>query len=290
MQTGKYSDADVVDPVAEEAAAPKANSGFAGPIQDAYDNFMEPMSKDAPAGTRMADDFGRGVLKTFGDPVFHPIATAKSLVNTAKHPVDTARGIAAGIKADPTRAVPEMLGGIAGAGLAAPAAETAIRGIEAFPTTAKAGRMFDAVGEKVGNSPVPLTRTTPALEQAQRLSDYGHGTVTPVDRLFQRSQTINPIEYPEARGRYTPLTRLTASDSMNATPQLKAATRGVAKGLNADIREVAEQHGVGDLYDKGQRMYGQAQTLKTVGKNAAKVGVAGAVGYPLYSKIRSVLP
>ena len=117
--------------------------------------------------------------------------------------------------------------------------------------------------------------------------------VTPLDSLYQRINTVNPVDFEEARGRYTPLTRLTASDTMRATPQLQAASKRVAGAMRADIGDTAEQVGMRPQYEKGMSMYARASRNAEMAKKALKYGgraAAGAAGaggvYSLYHALK----
>ena len=151
-------------------------------------------------------------------------------------------------------------------------------GIEAFPTKAKAGAMLNEVSRATNGLPVNLTRTLPELENAQRLSSWGHGTITPLDSLYNRINTVNPIDFEEARGRYRPLTRLTANDKMSATKQLQAAAKKTAHSMREDIGDTADQVGMRDTYDRGMDMYHNASRIDEFVKRARKAAIPAAAG------------
>jgi len=275
------------------------NDGFFGPIQDAYDNFVSPLRSEAriaSPGAAMADDFGRGVLKTFGDPVFHPVDTVKSLSTAIAHPGAATRGVASSIEADPNRAFPEAMGSIGGAGIAAPMAEMGLSGIskvaDMVPTKAKAGQLFDSVMKDAANQPVQLTRSMPILERAMQLSDAGHGTVTPLDKLYARINQTQPLEYSEARDRASALSSLTGEDKIRATKTLQGQAKQLSHAFNDDVGDAAAQVGRGEDYAKAMKTYRQASQIREGLKNAGKVATGAAatavVGPKLYGYIRSI--
>lgn len=161
-----------------------------------------------------------------------------------------------------------------------------------IPTRAKAGKLFDSVMKDAANQPVELTRTNPLLERAMQLSDRGHGTVTPLDKLFQRIQQTQPLDYAEARDRASALSSLTGEDKIRATKTLQAETKNISHAFNQDIGDAAAAVGRGEDYEKAMQIYRQASQLRDGLKNAAKygAGAAGAavVGPKLYGFIKSV--
>ena len=132
---------------------------------------------------------------------------------------------------------------------------------------------------------VQLTRTLPLLEKAQRLSEEGHGTITPLDSLYRRINTINPLDYDEAFSRRSALGNLTAADKMRATPSLRAAAKQLHHAFGEDIGDVAERAGVGEQYRQGMQEYARAMQLRKAAITAAKYGLplagAGIAGHYL---------
>jgi hypothetical protein len=227
-------------------------------------------------------------------PLYNPTAEAE-------HPgplMQMGKGYAADWKKSPALAMENAAGDMAGTVeggrmLAAGTEAAAPRIADAIPTRARAGVLLNEAGTAAKGHPVVFSRTLPELENAQRLSMWGHGNVTPLDSLYNRINTVNPIDFEEARGRYTPLTRLTASDTMRATPQLQAASKGVARAMREDIGDTARSVGKGEEYEKGMRMYSRAsrnaelfnKAMKYGGRAAA--GAAGAGGaYGLYHTLK----
>lgn len=165
--------------------------------------------------------------------------------------------------------------------------------VQALPSTERAGKLLSEVSTAARDKPVNFVRTRPLLEDAQRLTTYGHGNITPLNSLFDRMNTINPIDFEEARGRYSPLTRLTSVDRMSATPQLQSAAKSVARAMRADIGDVAESVGKRQQYERGMREYGNAMRNKEmankISKHAGK-GAATAIGggalYGLYNTLK----
>lgn len=156
---------------------------------------------------------------------------------------------------------------------------------EMVPTRAKAGKLFDEVQTAAAGQPVNLTRSLPLIERAQQLSARGHGTIAPIDSLYNRINTVNPLDYVEARDRASALGNLTASDKMNATKSLQSQAKRLSHAFGQDIGDTADAVGKGDQYRKAMDTYRRAAQYRDV---AGKVGkyvalpagaaVAGTVG------------
>ena len=147
-----------------------------------------------------------------------------------------------------------------------------------FPTRAKAGALFENVMQDAGDQPVKLTRAMEPLERAQQLSARGGGTVGAVDNLYKRINTINPLDYREARDWASNLSRLTAQDSMSSSPALKAQVGKLSHAFNEDIGDTAASVGRGEDYAKAMRDYRRASMFNNAAKTTAKWAIPAAVG------------
>jgi hypothetical protein len=125
---------------------------------------------------------------------------------------------------------------------------------------------------------VRLSRSLPLIEKAQRLSEEGHGAITPMDSLYKRINTINPLDYDEAFSRHSALGSLTAEDKMRATPTLKAAAKKANRAFGEDIGDVAERAGVGPKFRQGMKEYSRASRLSDALGAAKKYAVPAAIG------------
>lgn len=140
---------------------------------------------------------------------------------------------------------------------------------------------------------VDLNRSLPFLEKAQRLSEEGHGTITPLDNMYRRINTVNPLEYDEARSRYSALGNLTGEDRMRATPTLQRAVKQFHHALGEDIGDTAEKAGAGKEYRQGMKTYRRASQMRAAATNlgnaAKKIAVPaalGAAGYKIYKELQ----
>lgn len=137
---------------------------------------------------------------------------------------------------------------------------------------------------------VNLKHSLPALEEAQRLSEEGHGTITPLDSFYRRVNTINPLDYDEAFSRRSALGSLTGEDKMRATPSLQAAAKKFHRALGEDIGETAERAGVGDQYRQGMREYRNAMMVRKGLIHAGKMAIPTAAGYGAYHFLKPWIP
>jgi len=152
-----------------------------------------------------------------------------------------------------------------------------IRG--AIPSLERAGGKLNAIREAMGNSSVPLTsRTLEPLERAQQLSSAGHGTVGALDSLYNRINTVNPLEFGEARDRASALSRLTGEDLIKGSPSLVRQSKMVSHGLTADTGNAAAQMGLGQEFADAMKEYSQASGLRDLVGNVKKYGVPAALG------------
>lgn len=121
---------------------------------------------------------------------------------------------------------------------------------------------------------------------------YGHGTIGPLDSLYNRVNTINPLDYDEARSRYSALGTLTGEDQMRATPTLQGATKKFNHAFGEDIGDTADRAGVGNQYRRGMTQYRRAarmsQAARSLGGVAKRVAIPaalGAGGYSIYKAL-----
>lgn len=183
-----------------------------------------------------------------------------------------------------------VLGMVEGGRMAAAAVPKAFA---AIPTRAKGAELLNEVSQSANGKPVVFSRTMKPLEEAQRLSSYKHGNIAALDDLYKRINTVNPMDYAEARGRYTPITQLTSEDLGRTTKQLQAQAGKVAHAMREDIGDTARAAGKGPEYEKGMKTYRRASQIssgaKHLGKTALRVapyGAAGASGYGLYKAFK----
>ncbi len=278
--------------------------------QRAFDSATKPVPIDLTHGLGNAlnstlGNLGGGGL-SLATPLFHPIATAHGLrdlvtpqsateqgasllgpgvvpilhmVSSAVNAVKPKNGETFGQNAaraggDAISALGSLIGGV-GVG------ESIGMLGDLIPSAARAGETLNSIQQQVGHHPVEMTRSMPLLERAQQLSERGHGTITPLDSLYKRVNTVNPLDYAEARDRYSALTDLTGNDRLNATKTLQAGAKKFNRAFREDIGDVAASAGRGEDYNRALREYAQASRLRDLldtTKRWAIPTIAGAAG------------
>jgi len=193
------------------------------------------------------------------------------------HPKETGQGLVHALKDVAQHPLENVAGAIGAAGAGGMIPEGANL-VAKIPTRAKAGALFDQVMARAGDEPVTLTKALAPMERAQQLSARGGGTISPIDNLYKRINTINPLDYKEARDWASNLSRLSANDKMNASPALMAEAKKLSHALNEDIGGAAARRGVGPQYEQAMDMYSRASRLREGLKNTAKWGVPIAAG------------
>ena len=222
--------------------------------------------------------FGAGAIEGATSPFVHPLQTLEGVGKSASALFgndDDMHDIINGVKSDPAKALGNVVGG---ADLGGVAAEAGAPVMARIPTRAKAGALFENVMQDAGDQPVKLTRAMEPLERAQQLSARGGGTVGAVDNLYKRINTINPLDYREARDWASNLSRLTAQDSMSSSPALKAQVGKLSHAFNEDIGDTAASVGRGEDYAKAMRDYRRASMFNNAAKTTAKWAIPAAVG------------
>lgn len=141
---------------------------------------------------------------------------------------------------------------------------------EVFPQTVDSG---------AAALPVKLTRSMQPLEEAQRLSDAGHGSIGAVDSLYKRINTVNPLDYSEARDRASALSSITGEDKMHATPSLRAQAKRLSRFFNQDIGDTADAAGKGPQYRQAMSEYARASRMADTGNRLLKYGGATGAAY-----------
>lgn len=141
---------------------------------------------------------------------------------------------------------------------------------EVFPETVDKG---------AAGLPVKMSRSMAPLEEAQRLSDAGHGSIGAVDSLYKRVNTVNPLDYSEARDRASALSNITGEDKMRATPSLRRQAKLLSRYLNQDIGDTAEAAGKGPQYRQAMSEYARAARMADAKNRSLKYGGAAGAAY-----------
>ena len=161
-----------------------------------------------------------------------------------------------------------------GADLAAP--ERPLLG--EVPTRAKAGKLFDQAMEKAKDQPVRLSPgTMEPLERTQQLAMAGGKPFGTADKLFQRSQSINPLTYQEARD-FSSNMSLSPEEKMGLKRSMKYEVPRLSSGFNADVQQAANDAGVGDVHANAMKTYRRASMIRNGLTGAAKYGIPAAIG------------
>lgn len=143
-----------------------------------------------------------------------------------------------------------------------------------IPSMERSGKILGDVQTAMQGRSVPLTpRTLMPLEQAQKLSEAGHGTVTSLDKLYGRSNQITPMDFEEARMRSSALGRLTGQDRLTGSDWLKAQAKQTGRGLRADTSDATAQVGMQPQFDSAMKEYERAARLNDAGQ-----AIKGAIG------------
>lgn len=241
-------------------------------------------------------NFGGAAAGAIPEMLMHPVKTAQSAfeLSPAGMAYDAVKGktpqamtdLSQGVREHPEETLESTAGNIVGgidAGGMAPGVTDLI------PTRGKAGQLFQSVMNDVGDRPVNLTRTMAPLERAQQLSARGHGNIALADNLYKRINTVNPLDYREARDWASGASRLSGQDKMSASPTLRSNFKQMSHALNEDIGDTASSAGRGEDYAKAMRDYrraaAMADTASAVGNVAKRAAIPvalGAGGYKLY--------
>ena len=255
--------------VEQEAFGPQ----YAAPNEGALHHVM-----------RGASNFGGAAAGAIPEMLAHPIDTAKQafgmspvgeIWNAAHGQAPPGADIAKSFKEHPEETLESTAGNIVGGIDAAGLMPEALARV---PTKEGAGRLFQSVMNEAGDKPVKLTRALEPLERAQQLSARGGGTVSAADNLYKRINTVNPLDYREARDWASNLSRISAQDKMSASPSLRAEVGKLSKAFNQDIGDTAESVGRGADYNKAMRNYHLASTVGDVASKAKKYAVPAALG------------
>lgn len=158
--------------------------------------------------------------------------------------------------------------------LGGPAADAAI---QAMPSRAAAGRMFNSVMADAENVPVSLTRSMAPLERTQQLASSGASPVRVADQLYQRANTVNPIPYREARDFASNISSLSPNEVASMNGPMGSAVNNLRGAFHQDIADAAGTVGRGQDYLNAVREYARASQMSDTAKTIAKY-LAGAAG------------
>ena len=296
---------------AEDAATPSEPDERNG-LQRAFDNLTTVTpEQDAktPGFLKPLTHFGAGAIQGAGQPFVHPLQTLGGVGDAILHPIDTAKGMVSSADEDPAKMAGNLVGGaVVGGGVEeapgggwlrkpwkqAPKGPGTIgRVMEAIPTKAKAGKLFEDVMQSAQNEPVTLSKATmDPLERTQQLAMAGGKPFGTADKLFQRIQTINPLNYREARD-FASNMSLSPEEKMGLKKSMRYEVPRLSKAFNEDVGGAAERAGKGPEYRQAMKTYQNAsrigdavQGLKKVAIPAAVAGLGGTAAWRLVNALR----
>lgn len=311
MPAGKYTDADLAPPAEATQDAPQGNSGFFGPIQDAYDSAVAKSSAEDEQSMghlgRGLRNFGRGALEV-AEPLMHPIKTAqqaqtgeqgKSGLRRAGEALAGPAGMAAeglyhmgkGAVQDVQEngwedALPHIGGQIAGTYLAGKVApEVGADAVDAIPRMGRAGRTLAEIQAQAKDVPVPMNQTAPALDQYRQSVATGGNNRAVMSKFMRRLDGPNaqPMNFPEARDFYSNISTATAKPGLlrgaiesPGMPKFRMNAGNVRSALSDDLTNAASSIGRGEDYTNAMKEYRQAAQVKDFIKKAALIGGGAA--------------
>lgn len=184
------------------------------------------------------------------------------------------------------------------AALAAPVGSAVKAGVEAIPTTAKAGAKFQEVMGAAKNVPLDVKDVGDAALRIQQLADRGGSMPMAVRKILNRMTDPGkgPLVYEEARDFASNISRLSANEFGRLTPAVAREVANLRVALNEANAQAAKIAGKGAEYKAAMREYAKAMRLKDAidtavkgAKKAVPVATAAGVGYWLTREVKSLL-
>lgn len=160
---------------------------------------------------------------------------------------------------------------------------------KALPSAERAGGVLSSIAADAAHQPVSLTHVGPALQRYAELATRGAHPIHPVETLLNRSQTIAPMNFPEARDIYSNITRLAGEDAGKMNAPMKAQIGKVRSAFHNDITGAADAVGRGKDYQQAMTEYRRAAQMR---EGLKKVGIGGgaiATGGGLYETGKNIL-
>jgi hypothetical protein len=142
--------------------------------------------------------------------------------------------------------------------------EAISRGIDALPSTARAGANFQVAMNAAGDKSIDLSVPGNSALQVQDLANAG-GQMPKVVRDFLRRVTDpeqGPLTYADARKFYSNASRLSSAEYQKLTPVMQKAVSQFTADLGHSIGSTAEAAGVGPQYQSAMKEYANASRMK----------------------------
>lgn len=270
---------DFIPAEAPSAPTPKmsGNTGMFGGLQDSFDENTKTDPKEPLLETGL-----KSVVGAIGQPFVHPLDTVTGMAKSLRHPLDEAHQEVNDLRANPayegTKMAGQLFGNVALGGAMGAAPGFAGDVADAIPSRAKGGRILDSVMDKARDQPVTLSPQTMApLERTQQLAMSGGKPFGTADKLYQRIQTVNPLNYGEARD-FAQNMSLSPEEKMGLKKSMKYEVPRLSKSFNQDVGNAAEAAGVGPEYQKGMSTYRNGARLEDATKGLVKYGGRAALG------------
>lgn len=264
-----------------------------GPIAQGLTSFetklanMQPPAAPAAAG---AGSYGSAI--TMAHPEMQPpTADIKNL-----NPIVTSEGsLPRNIGATAANLLPFAIDP-AGGGLAESPLMNIIKAA-APASTVEAGKLFQPIETAAAKVPVDTAAARAIADEAQRYAKTG-ATLPPVLKKFLARTEPTPatfpypaepapaVLYPEGRLFGQNASRLSAADTLAATPNMQRLVGQFSDALRTANRAAAEKVGMGEAYDTAMKTYNSAAKRRDLMNNlaeyakgaVAKAAIAGAVG------------
>jgi hypothetical protein len=259
------------------SAAPPENA-----VQRKFDELTTVTPEEdasTPSLLKPVAHFGAGAIQGAGLPFIHPLKTVQGLGSLVAHPADTVAGMLEGAKADPAKAMGNLVGGIDTAGAAA---ELGGGAMDLLPSKARAGETLQDIRSAASDVPVRPMNAWPEIERFQELTKRGGSTAKPVTQLSSRLQNMvrlpqqGDFTFPEARDFYSNISSQSAEDVSRLNPIMRRQMGAIRSGMHQDLTDAAGTIGRGDEYADAVKEYARAMQIRKAAGNAAKVGLGAA--------------
>lgn len=176
----------------------------------------------------------------------------------------------------------DIVGGVSQAGtiplsfMGGPAGEVVASGAatlggKVFGNAEKAGQLFNEVAAAAKDQPIQLTdEVYNALKNIKDLADTGaRGTPKVASRLANRLNNVDEeLYWEEARRFYSNISKLSANEYQNMSPQMQSAVGQLGRALGGVLRDTAATAGKGDEYAEAMQLWGKSKAWQQFGSNA----------------------
>ena len=183
---------------------------------------------------------------------------------------------------------PQMVG--KGLEFAAEMALPIAKGVQAMPTTAKAGAKFQRVMSAAKDVPVDMAKPGDAALRIHELAERGASMPQVVRKLLRRTTDPNqgPMTYEEARDFLSNISRLSADEAQRLTPVIKRQVAQLRSALDEAVEHAAGTVGKGQEYRSAMTEYRRASQIRSAAGKAKNVAVKGAIGTAAYQLAKSL--